>query len=162
MKNPVVRNDQPMAYIIDRADEVASMLEKFTNAPAYQVAGQYANIEFWLSETLHALEALADYSKRFDRLFSAQREWIESHNVVIGSYCPMCGGQCELSPGLQPPREPKQIPAGGRNAATQRLKDAFYFFVVRCFRMKLIDEASLRDMCTRVGTSVAACDLVRK
>ena len=151
-----------MAFIIDRADEVASMLKKFTNAHAYQVAGQYANIEFWISETLHALESLADYDNRFNRLFEAQRDWVESHSVVVGSYCRMCGGQCELGPGLEPPRGPRQIPSKGRNDAAQRLKDAFYFFIVRCFRMNLIDEPSLRDLCSRVGTSVEARDLVRK
>lgn len=151
-----------MAFIIDRADSVASMLERFTTAHAYQVAGQYANIDFWTDETLHCLGALADYDRRFERMSSAQREWISAHDVVVGSYCSMCGGQCEFDPELSPPKAPTRIPSKGRNDALRRLKDAYYFFILRCFRMSLIDEASLRDKCARVGTSVEARDLVRK
>lgn len=151
-----------MAFIIDRADAVASMLEKFTTAHAYQVAGQYANIEFWITETLHALDALADYDNRFERLAAAQREWVDAHNVVVGSFCPMCGGQCEFDPDLKPPRAPTKIPSRGRDDAARRLKDAFYFFILRCYRMNLTDEQALRDTCSRVGTSIEARDLVRK
>ena len=151
-----------MAFINDRADAVASMLEKFTTAHAYQVAGQYANIDFWIAETLHALDALADYENRFDRLSAAQRKWVDAHDVVVGSYCPMCGGQCEFDPDLRPPRPPTKIPSKGRNDSSRRLKDAFYFFILRCYRMNLVDESTLRDTCTRVGTSVEARDLVRK
>lgn len=54
-----------MAYIIDQANAVAAMLEKFTTAHAYQVAGQFANLEFWLGETTHALDALERYAERY-------------------------------------------------------------------------------------------------
>jgi hypothetical protein len=151
-----------MAFIIDRADAVASMLEKFTTSHAYQVAGQYGNIEFWITETLHCLDALNDYDNRFERLAATQREWVDAHKVVVGSYCPMCGGQCEFDPDLRPPQPPTRIPSRGRSDAVRRLKDAYYFFILRCFRMNLIDERSLRDTCSRVGTSVEAHDLVRK
>ena len=151
-----------MAFINDRADVVASMLEKFTTAHAYQVAGQYANIEFWISETLHSLGALADYENRFDKLAAAQRDWVDAHSVVVGSYCPACGGQCEFDPDLKAPRAPTKIPSKGRDDAARRLKDAFYFFILRCYRMNLVDEQTLREMCSRVGMSIEARDLVRK
>ena len=161
-QNPVVGLSRTMAYIIDQADDVASMLEKFTTAHAYQVAGQFANLEFWMGETLHALEALSNYDDRFARMSTAQEMWIGNHNVVVGSYCPMCKGQCEFEPDLKPPRAPTMIPSKARGDAVRRLRDAMYFFLVRCFRMNLIDENALRDVCERVGTSVAALDLVRK
>ena len=151
-----------MAYIIERADSVASMLNKFTHSHAYQVAGQYANIEFWISETRQALASLSEYDNRFDRMVLAQREWIKSHDVVAGSYCLMCEGQCKFGSGPQPPGKPKQIPLRDRNEASQNLKDAFYFFIVRCFRMHLVDERSLRKMCCLVGTSIEPRDLIRK
>ena len=151
-----------MAYIINQANAVAAMLEKFTTAHAYQVVGQFANLEFWMGETLHALDALADYTERFERLSVAQREWIGTHNVVVGSYCPACNGQCEFEPDLKPPRAPTKIPSEGRNEAIRRLRDAMYFFLVRCFRMNLIDENALRDVCARVGKSVEARDLIRE
>ena len=150
-----------MAFIIDRADAVASMLENFTTAHAYQVAGQFANRKFWIDETLHALEALAEYGHRFDRLVEAQEKWIAAHNVVVGTFCPMCEGQCEFEPGLKPPAAPIRIPAKGRDAAIRRLKDAFYYFTLRCFRMKLIDERGVRELCSRVETGVEPRDLVR-
>lgn len=151
-----------MAFIIDRANAVAAMLEKFTTAFAYQVAGQYANIEFWTSETCHALNSLAEYQSRFERLAAAQRDWIDAHKVVVGTYCPMCGGRCEFNPHLKCPTPPTKIPSRDRDIATRRLKDAFYFFILRCYRMNLIDEQSLRDVCARVATSVEASDLIRR
>ena len=151
-----------MAFIIDRADSVALMLERFTTADGFMVAGQFANLEFWVSETLHALEALDDYQIRFERLSEAQRTWIREHDVVVGSYCPMCDGQCEFGPGFKPPRPPTKIPSTARNNASRRLKDAFYFFVLRCFRMELLDAKSVQEIFKRVGTSVESRDLVRK
>lgn len=151
-----------MAFINDRADAVASMLEKFATAHAYQVAGQYANIDFWIAETLHALGAIADYENRFERLSAVQREWVDAHKVVVGSYCPACDGQCEFDPDLKPPRAPTRIPSKGRNDASRRLKDAFYFFILRCYRLNLVGETELREICTRIGTSVEARDLIGK
>ena len=150
-----------MAYIIDQASAVAAMLEKFTTAHAYQVAGQFANLEFWLGETIHALDALERYHERFERLSEAQREWVGAHNVVVGSFCPACKGQCEFEPELKRPSAPSRIPSSVRNDAVRRLRDAVYYFLLRCFRMQLIDESTLRNVCVRVGTSVEARDLSR-
>jgi len=151
-----------MAYIIDQAEAVAATLERCTTAYAYQVAGQFANLEFWVGESIHALDALAGYDDRFASMSAAQEAWIGAHNVVVGSYCPACKGQCEFDPELRPPRPPTRIPAKARDAATRRLKDAVYFFLLRCYRMNLLDEDALRDVCARVGTSVEAPDLVRR
>lgn len=150
-----------MAYIIGQANAVAVSLERFTTAHAYQVAGQFANLEFWLAETIHALDVLEGYADRFERLSAAQLDWIDAHSVVVGSFCPACKGQCEFEPELRRPRAPTLIPSSARNEAIRRLRDAAYFFLLRCFRMKLIDEGSLRGACDRVGTSVEARDLKR-
>lgn len=115
-----------MAYIIDQADAVASILEKFTTAHAYQVAGQHANLEFWVGEVDHALKALANYEQRLASMSAAQEAWIGAHSVVVGSYCPACKGQCEFDPDLRPPRPPTKIPSKRRNEAARRLKDAMY------------------------------------
>lgn len=150
-----------MVFTIERAEAVASMLEKFTTAHAYQVAGQFANLEFWVSETLSALKGIEDYGNRFERLAAGQRAWVDAHDVEVGSYCSHCGGKCEFEPQFQRPGPPVKVPANDRNAAISRLKDAFYFFVARCFRMHLLDEESFRQLCRRVDTSIDPRDLVR-
>lgn len=137
-------------------------MEKFTTADAYQVAGQFANVSFWIGETLHALDAIATYAERFESLKKAQSDWISTHPVVMGAYCRVCKGPCEFSPALCPPPALTMIPADARNAATARLRDAIYYFLLRCYRMNLIDEAEVRNVCDRVGTSVETRDLVRK
>ena len=151
-----------MAYMVDQANGVAALLERFTTSYAYQVAGQFANLEFWLGETIHALDALEGYSERFERLSEAQTEWIGAHNVVVGSFCPACKGQCEFEPELQRPQAPTKIPSSARNEAILRLRDAAYYFLLRCFRMKLLNESSLRSTCARIGTGVEARDLTRE
>ena len=147
-------------YTIEQAERVASELERFTTGYAHHVAGHFANLEFWLSEAAHALEVLRDYPSRFKTLCEAQAEWVEAHDTQVyeGGYCRICGGVCEFDEKRTPLR-PTRAPSSERDAATRRLKDAVYFFVLRCYRMRLLDEAGVRAACDRVSTSVDPGDL---
>ncbi len=42
-----------LAYTIDQATLLASQLERLATAGAHQIAGQFANLEFWLAEAVH-------------------------------------------------------------------------------------------------------------
>jgi hypothetical protein len=92
-----------MVYSIELADQVASQLEKFTTAFAHQVAGQFANLEFWLHEVEHALAVIDAYPARFAAAAERQRAWVAKHDTVVGNYCVYCQGACEFDPGLSPP-----------------------------------------------------------
>lgn len=149
-------------YTIEQAERVASQLERFTTGYAHHVAGHFANLEFWLSEAAHALEVLRDYPRRFETLCEAQVGWVQAHGTRVfeGGYCNICGGVCEFDE-KRTPHRPKRASSAERDAATRRLKDAVYQFVLRCYRMRLLDEAGVRAACDRVSTSVEPGDLER-
>ncbi len=151
-----------MTYMIQQADNVASQLERFTTAYAHHVVGQFANLDFWLGEVNHARRAIDDYEVRFNRMVNHQQEWIDSHDTKVGSFCPQCGGACELEEKLKRPAPPSRFPSSERDQAQSRLKDAAYHFLLRCFRMKLLDEAALRKACDGIGTGVDPTDLKSK
>lgn len=148
-----------MAYSIDQANAVASQLEKFTTSYAHHLVGQFANLDFWLDEVIHAVKVLDDYPKRFVRMRDAQLAWVKAHGTVVSGYCAICRGKCEFDP--QTPLPPTRLPSQETDAARRRLKDAAYKFLLRCHRAGLVDEGGLRAACDRVGTSVDLDDLKR-
>ncbi len=148
-----------MAYTIDRADDLAAQLEKFTTAFGYQVVGQLANLEFWMDEVRHALAVLDGYPRRFARMRDAQAQWVAAHKVVVGTLCAQCRGRCEFATELEPPTPPVLINAREVEAARRRLRDAGYRFLLRGHRMGLLDKAALRLECERIGTSVDLADI---
>ena len=95
-----------MVYSIDRANMLATQLEKFTTSYAHHLVGQYANIEFWLDEANCALGVIDNYNKRFSRMRDAQREWVRAHKTVVSSFCPICLGKCEFDPRAPEPPFP--------------------------------------------------------
>lgn len=150
-----------MTYMIEQADKVATQLEKFSTGYAHHVVGQHANLEFWIGEAKHALDALDGYGERFERMASAQKAWVEAHGTRVGSFCPLCGGACELEEKTAKPPRPTRFPSSERAKATRRLKDAAYHFLRRCYRMRLLDEPEFRTACARLDTSVDLADLKR-
>lgn len=146
-----------MVYSVDRANAVASQLERLASGYVHHLVGHFANAEFWLDEVRHALKVLEDYEHRFQVLHAAQTKWIEDHGTLVPDPCPICGGACEFGP--VKPAPPKRIPARERNGAVQRLRDAAYHFLLRSHRAGFLDREALRDACASVGTSVDLADL---
>jgi hypothetical protein len=148
-----------MAYSIELADQLAIQLEKFSTSFAHQVAGQFANLAFWIDEVIHAIGVIDGYPKRFAAMNEGQHAWVTNHETMVGSYCRYCGGACELEPALGPPAAPRRIDARQMDAAKQRLKDSAYHLLVRCHRNRLLDKAALIAACDRIGTSVDFADV---
>jgi hypothetical protein len=146
-----------VAYSIDQATLVASQLERFATSSTHHLVGQFANLDFWLDETVRALHVLDDYPTRFGRMRDAQVSWAQAHGTVVSDFCPLCGGACEFGP--ETPLPPRRLPSQETEAARRRLKDAAYRLLLRCHRGGLLDEAALRVGCDRVGTSVDLADL---
>jgi hypothetical protein len=146
-----------VAYSVDRAALVSKQLEKLATGSAHQLAGQFANLDFWLLETEQALRVLDDYPRRFDLLRDRQQRWVTAHGVRVSDYCAHCGGACEF--GARPPRPAVRISSADLDGARKGLRDAAYHLLLRLFRMGFIDEPLLRSSCARVGTSVDVADL---
>jgi hypothetical protein len=146
-----------VAYSVDRAALVTKQLGKLATGSVHQLAGQFANLDFWLLETEQALRVLDDYPRRFDLLRDRQQRWVKAHGPRATGPCAHCGGPCELGP--QPPRPAVRIPSEDLAAARQGLRDAAAHLLLRLFRLGFIDEPLLRSSCARVGAEVAAAEL---
>ena len=86
-----------------------------------------------------------------------QKNWVEAHGTVVHDYCPFCGGKCEFSNGI--PSPPTRMPSQELQESRKELVDSAYYFLLRCYRIKLLDEKMLDQKCNNIGTSVDPTDL---
>jgi hypothetical protein len=148
-----------MAYSIDRAVILADQLERFAHSNVHQLAGQIANLDFWLDEAVHSLRVIEDYPPRFRRLRDAQVAWVEAHGTKVSGYCPIGMGGCELRPSK--PEPPSRIPSEQMAEARSRVQRSAYRFLLRSYRAGLLDEAAVRAACDRIGLVAEPEDLER-
>ncbi len=148
-----------MAYSIDRAALLTEQLDRFAHSNAHQLAGQAANLEFWIDEAVHALRTIDEYPGRFRRLREAQVAWVRAHGTKVSGYCEICGGACEFGP--ESPMPPQRIPSDQMEEARARLRRAAYAFLLRCYRSGLLLETGLRAAGDRIGIAVESEDLER-
>lgn len=146
-----------MIYTFEKSDLIANQLKKFTTGYTHHVVGQYANIDFWIDEVVASLKAIDEYKNRFDKLYTAQKNWTEDHGTVIHEFCPICNGKCEFSTGK--PRLPVLQYKSEKNDFRKELVDAAYFFLLRCFRIGLLTREALKQKCDTIGTSIDPNDL---
>lgn len=71
-----------MPYSSDVADLLARQLAKFATLNRHQLAGQVANLDFWLAEVRHGLGAIDGYGPRFERLKAAQSQHAQEHGTT--------------------------------------------------------------------------------
>jgi hypothetical protein len=98
-----------MIYTIEKANLISEQLKRFTNGYAHHVAGQFANIGFWLHEVQESLKTIDEYNKRFLNIRDAQKQWVDSHGTVVYDYCPQCGGKWEFGDENRAPLPPVRV-----------------------------------------------------
>lgn len=152
-----------MIYTVHKSNLIAEQLRRFSDADSWIVVGQFSNLEFWLNEVKSALKTLDEHNKRFERMYESQKEFIESHSIEIPDNCPICQGICELGSGKRKPNLPKRSPEtkSNKKEARKGLIDSTYYFLRRCYMLKLICESEFRNKCDEIGTSVDINDLIQ-
>jgi len=150
-----------MIYTVQRAKLVAEQLRKFSDSNSWMVVGQFANLDFWINEVKSALKAVDQHNSRFDKMFNAQKEWIDSHGIQVPDNCPICQGICELGNGSKSPDLPKKSAEAKSDKKESRIEliDSTYYFLLRCFHLKLFSEDEFRLRCKEIGTSIDLEDL---
>ena len=146
-----------MIYTIEKANLISSQLRRFTTGYAHHVVGQFANIDFWLQEVVDAQTTIDRYKYRFINIRDAQKDWVEMHNTRIFNYCPICRGKCEF--GDEKPLPPKRMSSSELDKVRRALVDAMYYFLVRCYRMGLLNFETLKEKCDYIGTGIDPYDL---
>ena len=146
-----------LIYTIEKAELITAQLQRFSSGHSHHIAGQYANIMFWVSELEQSLKALDEYGSRFNSMRKAQEEWVEQQGTEVHNYCAICQGRCEFCNGRPP------TPARMRNSTIQetrrKLSEAGYEFLLRCYRIDLVEKNELKDLCTRIGSGLDPADL---
>ena len=144
-----------MIYTVEKAILISRQLRKFTDSYAHMVAGQYANIDFWMDEVISALKAIDEHNSRFEKMRDAQEDWIEEKNTRIPNYCHICEGVCEFDDKHnRKPELPKQRANNEKKRARKELVDSAYYFLTRCYRMGIISSKELKIKCDAIGTSI--------
>lgn len=149
-----------MIYTIEKANLLTKQLNKFKDSYAFIVAGQFANIDFWINEVENSLTAIDEHNNRFKKIYQAQEIWIEDKNVRIPDYCFICNGICELSTEHYiKPNLPSQKFDAEKKEARKELVNATYYFLIRCVKLDLLNKQLLKEYCERIGTSIEPIDL---
>jgi len=146
-----------MIYTIEKANLISEQLRKFTSGYAHHVAGQFANIDFWLHEVKESIKTIDEYNKRFNNIRDEQKKWVDSHGTKVYGYCHICGGKCELADGN--PSPPLRMSHNELKEARKQLVDSTYFFLLRCYRIRLLNKNILEAKCKEIGTSIDLSDL---
>ena len=146
-----------MIFTIEKANLIADQLKKFTTGYTHHVVGQFANIDFWINESIQAIKVIDDHRTRFDSIRKAQKEWVEDHDIIVHDYCPICRGVCEFSNGK--PSLPRLRYKNEKSEARRDLIDSTYFFLIRCYRIGLLSSEELKQKCDVIGTGIDLEDL---
>ncbi len=143
-----------MPYTTEIVKPLADQLAKFVTLNRHQLAGQVANLDFWLDEVRHGLAVIDGYNNRFERLRSAQERHVAEHGTTEFRLTDPCGTQGAPSP-------PLRAPDGPMREARHALCEATYRWLVLCYREGLITEQSVRHACRELDIGVEASDLRR-
>jgi hypothetical protein len=138
-------------YSIDIATLLAVQIKKFVTLNPHQLVGHVANLDFWIAEVGHCLKVIDGYQQRFERLKTAQTDYVSRHRTTAFDL-----DDSSLQWDAPPPQ---RVPGLDLKTARRDLCEAIYQFLVRCARQRLIDESTLRAKCGELGISVDAADL---
>ncbi len=150
---------QRIIYTIERANLLANQFRRFKHHHAYQLAGIFSNVDFWLHEVEESYKAIDEYNHRFTKLREAQEAWVNQFDVKEYRFCQICGGRCECDDGT--PRPPRRTSSHDLQGARVSLREEAREFLLRCYRTGLMDEGDLRKMCDRIGTGLEPSELDR-
>jgi hypothetical protein len=113
---------------------VADQLSRFVTLRPHQLAGQAANLDFWLAQVRHALRVIDGYGVRFVRMEGGQQHYVAAHDTKLSEVGP--AGVEERRP---PP--PRRISDRELRQARRALIEAATRFLERCRAEGLVADA---------------------
>lgn len=146
----------PFAYTTDLARLLTRQLTKFTTLNRHQLAGQVANLDFWLAEARHCLDVLDGYQGRFERMKAAEAAYVAAHDTREFQLNDRHYGHRDITRTVSQSRRTSDAQ---RTQARHELCEACYRFLLRCFREGQLDESRLRQACEPLGVGVESRDL---
>ncbi len=122
-----------MSFSTDMAKLIADQLSRFATLNRHQLAGQAANLDFWLAQVRHGLGVLDGYGVRFVQMHSAQEQYVAAQGV-LGKAAP-----------------PRRVPDREIRQARRALTDAAYRFLARCRQEGFVSGPQLSEALARLG-----------
>jgi hypothetical protein len=123
-----------MPFSTDIAKLVTDQLSRFITLRPHQLAGQAANVDFWLAQVRHAIGIIDGYGVRFVRMEGAQQQYIAARNVKLSVVGP--AGVEERKPSA-----PHRIPDRELRQARRDLVEAVDRFLQRCLSEGLVADS---------------------
>jgi hypothetical protein len=133
-----------MSFSTDMAHLVADQLSRFVTLNRHQLAGQVANLDFWLAEVRHALAVIDGYGVRFVRMHGAQEQYVTGYGTTES--VPDVDGYTERR--ASPPR---RIADRELQKARRALTEATIKFLERCRREGFVSESELTNALGSLG-----------
>src|SRR5712692_4540361 len=125
---------QDMAFSSDIANLVAEQVSRFVTLNRHQLAGQVANLDFWLAEVRHGLEVIDGYGRRFEQLKAAQTAHVAEHHTIEFDLDDPCCTRQTADP-------PRRVPDKDLKEARRALCEVSYRFLIRCCNEGFISES---------------------
>jgi hypothetical protein len=135
-----------MSYSSEIAELLAKQITKLSTFNRHQLAGQIANLDFWLAEVKHCFSVIHDYEKRFVRMKDAQEKYVNKHATVEFDLEDPCRDPHPVS-------GPIRVPARELKDARTNLKNSIYRFLKRCVDEKMIDQTQISEYCDELEIS---------
>jgi hypothetical protein len=142
-----------MSYSEHIAKVVSDQLERFVTLNRHQLAGQVANLDFWIAQSRHALGLIDGYQDRFRRMKAGQSEHVAAHGTIVTS--PVDSDIAGT------PFPPRRVPDANLRDARHSVTEATYRFLVRLTNDQLISESQLRSLCDDLEIGIDPKDLRR-
>jgi hypothetical protein len=123
-----------MSFSTDMAKLVTDQLSRFVTLRPHQLAGQAANLDFWLAQVRHALGGIDGYGVRFVRMEGEQQQYVAAHDTRLSEVGP-AGVEERMPP------SPRRIPDRELRQARRALVEAVARFLERCRAEGLVADA---------------------
>lgn len=130
------QREPEVSFSTDMAELVTNQLSRFVTLNPHQLAGQVANLDFWLAQVRNALAVIDGYGVRFVRMEGSQGQYVATHATTMSHIGP--AGVTERKP---PP--PRRIPDRELRKTRQSLVEAATRFLERCGHDGLISQPEL-------------------
>ena len=148
-----------MSYSTEIADLLAAQLTKFATLNRHQLAGQVANLDFWLTEVRHCLAVFDGYRDRFQTMREAQDSYVERNATVEFPRSMILNDRESDHEGMKKPERLRPVDDKELRQSRVKLCDAAYRFLVRCCNEGLVSESALRASCGALGIGVESTDI---
>lgn len=126
-----------MSFSTDMAKQVVGQLSRFVTLNRHQLAGQVANLDFWLAQVRHALAGIDGYGVRFVRMHAVQEQYVGQHGTIEFAL-----GVEDFTPRTSP-AAPRRVPDRELQQARRALVEAVTRLLERCRAERLIADAAV-------------------